>query len=216
MNGSYRVDYDLSPHCFFFTRRVLALPKLRQESRTYLVTPCWFKRHPLPVPKRHWERTAPVFGVSSCVLSSYLGAHGFCSSGSHSQNRLSLRAILGHTTQLNSFNKATDPFFAPPFFDFLNGCPTASVCKKYTCHHTCIRIQTCDSIKHTDGCQKSHDGSVHTPLKKNLHGLLPFNPRKTHSTRRAKYARLSSVSQCRRSREVEEDNGARWPEWDPW
>ena len=36
---------------------------------------------------------------------------------------------MGHTTQLNGL-QATDPF-APPFFDFLPGCPTASMYRKY-------------------------------------------------------------------------------------
>ena len=39
---------------------------------------------------------------------------------------------MGHTTHLNSsFVKATDPF-APHFFDFLLGCPPASVRRKIT------------------------------------------------------------------------------------
>ena len=45
----------------------------------------------------------------------------------------------------------------------------------YNCHHTCIRIQTL-WLKHTEGCQKSHDGSVHVPQRKCLHCFLPFYP----------------------------------------
>ena len=47
------------------------------------------------------------------------------------------------------------------------------------------------------GCRNSHDGSVHFPFEKCRHGFLPS--RRTRSSWRAKYVRLSSVSLCRRS-----------------
>ena len=62
------------------------------------------------------------------------------------QNRLPLRAILGHTTHLNSLFQQSHRSFCATILIFLLGCPTASVCRNsHTCHHTCIRIQTCNS-----------------------------------------------------------------------
>ena len=65
----------------------------------------------------------------------------------------------------------------PPSFDFLLGCPQPQCVRKNTCHHTCIRIQTCD-FKRTGGCQKSHDTV-----------FCPSAPKEA----------ISSVSLCRRS-----------------
>ena len=122
---------------------------------------------------------------------------------------------LSSDTQPNwivSFKKATDPF-APPFFDFSLSCPPASVFRNI--HLSPYLHQDSDLwFKHMGGYQKSRDVSVHVPAKKNLHGLLLFNPEGL-SPLRLPYLRGFLPSVCVGTLEGEEDDCARWPEWDP-
>ena len=129
-----------------------------------------------------------------------------------SRNGLFLRTILGHTSQLKSFNEATDPC-APTFFDFLLGCPPASVCRNLHLS-TYLHLDSDLWFQHTGGCQKSHDGSVHVPLVKFLHGFLPFKPEGL-SPFRLPYLQSFLPSVRVGAVEGEEDDCARWPEWDP-
>ena len=62
---------------------------------------------------------------------------------------------------IDSFNMATDPF-APPFFDFLLGFPSASTCRKQI--HPFSDLQ----FSHTGGCQNVHDGFLQNL---NRHGI---------------------------------------------
>ena len=62
------------------------------------------------------------------------------------QHRLSPRAIMGHTTQLNSpFQLSHRSFLRHLSLTFYWAAHQPQSVENYTCHHTCIRIQTCDS-----------------------------------------------------------------------
>ena len=147
--GEFPVRLSLNPFCsacaltlrsrlpilalLAFSKRVLALPKLRQESRAHLSPPFWACRHLSPgsmllpamdpffplfsrdasCPWRTWRcDSVPIFQLPAEYTSSEgnLGKH--------------------NPIELVSFNKTTDPF-PPLFFDFLLGLPSPSVCLKW-------------------------------------------------------------------------------------
>ena len=91
--------------------------------------------------------------------------------------RIDFLWVLSWDTQPNwivSINKATDAF-APPFFDFLLGCPRASVCSKLLLS-LFLHPDSDLWFKHTGVCHITHDESVHVLVRTFLHGLLPLNP----------------------------------------
>ena len=67
---------------------------------------------------------------------------------------------------IDSFNIATDPF-APPFFDFLFGFPSASTCRKWHLS-PCTQPYSDLQFRHTGGCQNPHDGFLQNV---NRHGI---------------------------------------------
>ena len=204
-------------------------PSFGRRGKTYLLSPFFgVGRHPLPVPRRLCGRTAPVFRVSSCVLSSNLGAHGFQSWGSHTwmipcdgpffsrrilafenltvwfdtnfplspQNRLSLRAIMGHNPIESSLT--TKPIVLRHLsLTLFTSCPTASVCRKLHFVHTCIKIQTCDSSAREGA--RSDTMVLCTFTKEIFTRFSAFQCWRTLSSRAAVFVRLSSVSLCQHS-----------------
>ena len=178
------------------SKRVPALRRLRQESRVYLVPPVWVCGPPLASPirlcgrvalvlefrlaffPRIWEPTevAPEVHIFAWLpaMDPFLSRIVAWPSWSwrtwlrdlipifRPQKRLFWRPPSGHTSQLNILCQ---------WGNFILGCPSASVCLK--CPLSTHSHPDSDlKLRHTGGCQKSHDGSVHFPLRKSLQGFF--------------------------------------------
>ena len=117
------------------SKRVPALPKLRQESRMCHVLPFFEFVDTLC----QFPRAAPVFGVSSCFLST---------------NLISLLRFTRRRAQVSIFPQQPPILLRHFSLTFYWAAQQPQCVEKYTCHHTCIRIQTSDSS--TQGGARSH------------------------------------------------------------
>ena len=111
--------------------------------------------------------------------------------------RLSLKAIMGHTTQLNTLFQYSNRSFAPPVFDFLLGCPPASVCRKlHLSPHWQSRFRLV--IQANGMVPEITRRFCASSSKIFFTRSFAFQSWRTFSSQVAIFVRLSSVSLCRR------------------
>ena len=228
VHRSSRVDHEMSLF-WLCRRGCRHYPSFGRRVERIFWLLFWVCEHPLPVPRRLCGRTAPVLGFRLAFFpriwepmdfapevrtfewfpatdpsfpefsldASWPSRTWLCDSipTFHFPEESTFSEGYHGTHKPNwivSVNKATD------FFDFLLGCPPASVCRKLTSVTILasgfrLVIQAHGRVPEVTRrfCARSSEDF--------LHGLSAFQSWRTFSSQIAIFARLSSVSLCRRS-----------------